>query len=72
VGRWELDLLSCYPSATHVHGEGLVLALVVVAELVGGLSVRDLVVPEPREDLLDLAGEVPGQGRGEREEERRR
>jgi hypothetical protein len=46
----------------HLHGEGLALALVVVAELVGGLAVRDLVVAEPLRDSRDLTGEVPGTG----------
>ena len=43
----------------HVQGEGLALALVVVSELVGGLSIGDLVIPEPLENFLDLARELP-------------
>mmetsp|Transcript_35954 Transcript_35954/g.80036 ORF Transcript_35954/g.80036 Transcript_35954/m.80036 type:complete len:256 (+) Transcript_35954:737-1504(+) len=42
----------------HLVGVGLVLALIVEAKLVGGLAVRDLVVTEPLQDLLQLTGEV--------------
>lgn len=45
--------------ATHLECELLVHALVVISESVGWLAVRDLVVPEPLEDLLELARELP-------------
>ncbi len=56
--RLELDV-GVVGLLDHVQGELLVQALVVVAELVGGLAVRDLVVTEPLQDLLDLTREVP-------------
>ncbi len=43
----------------RLQRELLVLRLVVKAELVGGLAVRDLVVLEPDADPLQLARELP-------------
>ena len=41
------------------EGEGLVLTHTVPAKLVGTLPVRNLVVPEPLHDPLQLSGKVP-------------
>lgn len=51
-------------NVSHLERELLVQALVVVAKLVGGLAVGDLVIPEPLQNLLQLTGEVPA-ARGE-------
>jgi hypothetical protein len=51
--------LDCLQPAAHLVCKGTVHALVFVAELVGGLAVRDLVVAEPGQHFLELTREVP-------------
>jgi len=48
---------------SDLHREDLALESVVVSELVSGLAVGNLVVPEPFEDFLQLPRKLPEKGR---------